>query len=115
MRVADYLFARVRDEGVTSVFLVPGGGAMYLVDALAQNPEIQYVPTHHEQAAAIAAEAYARINGRLGCALVTTGPGATNAITGVTGAWIESVPLLVVSGQVKRADLIGDSGPMRMV
>ena len=110
MRVADYLFARVRDEGVTSVFLVPGGGAMYLVDALAQNPEIQYVPTHHEQAAAIAAEAYARINGRLGCALVTTGPGATNAITGVTGAWIESVPLLVVSGQVKRADLIGDSG-----
>lgn len=110
MRLADYLFARVRDEGVDTVFLVPGGGAMYLVDALGQNHNLRYVPTHHEQAAAIAAEAYSRINGHLGCALVTTGPGATNAITGVTGAWIESVPLLVISGQVKRADLIGDSG-----
>jgi acetolactate synthase-1/2/3 large subunit len=110
MRVADYVFARVRDEGVDSVFLVPGGGAMYLVDALAKNADIRYVPTHHEQAAAIAAEAYSRINGHLGCALVTTGPGATNAITGVTGAWIESVPLLVISGQVKRADLMGESG-----
>jgi acetolactate synthase-1/2/3 large subunit len=109
-RLADYLFARVRDEGVDAVFLVPGGGAMYLVDALGQNHDLRYVPTHHEQAAAIAAEAYSRINGHLGCALVTTGPGATNAITGVTGAWIESVPLLVISGQVKRADLMGDSG-----
>ncbi|KZS65376.1 MULTISPECIES: thiamine pyrophosphate-binding protein [Mycobacterium] len=110
MRLADYLFARLRDEGVDAVFLVPGGGAMYLVDALGQNRELRYVPTHHEQAAAIAAEAYSRINGHLGCALVTTGPGATNAITGVAGAWIESVPLLVISGQVKRADLMGNSG-----
>lgn len=110
VRLADYVFARVRDEGVDSVFLVPGGGAMYLVDALGQNKDLRYVPTHHEQAAAIAAEAYSRINGHLGCVLVTTGPGATNAITGVTGAWIESVPLLVISGQVKRADLMGDSG-----
>jgi len=110
VRLADYLFARVRDEGVDAVFLVPGGGAMYLVDALGQNHDLRYVPTHHEQAAAIAAEAYSRINGHLGCVLVTTGPGATNAITGVTGAWIESVPLLVISGQVKRADLMGDSG-----
>ena len=110
MRLADYLFARVRGEGVDAVFLVPGGGAMYLVDALGQNHELRYVPTHHEQAAAIAAEAYSRINGHLGCALVTTGPGATNAITGVTGAWIESVPLLVISGQVKRPDLMGESG-----
>ncbi|WP_373121673.1 thiamine pyrophosphate-binding protein [Mycobacterium marinum] len=110
MRLADYLFACVRGEGVDAVFLVPGGGAMYLVDALGQNRNLRYVPTHHEQAAAIAAEAYSRINGHLGCALVTTGPGATNAITGVTGAWIESVPLLVISGQVKRADLMGESG-----
>jgi len=110
MRLADYVFARLREEGVDAVFLVPGGGAMYLVDALGQNQDLRYVPTHHEQAAAIAAEAYSRINGHLGCALVTTGPGATNAITGVTGAWIESVPLLVLSGQVKRADLLGDSG-----
>jgi acetolactate synthase I/II/III large subunit len=109
MRLADYLFARVRDEGLDAVFLVPGGGAMHLVDALGQNHDLRYVPTHHEQAAAIAAEAYSRINGHLGCALVTSGPGATNAITGVTGAWIESVPLLVISGQAKRADLMGES------
>jgi acetolactate synthase-1/2/3 large subunit len=63
MRLADYLFARVRDEGLDAVFLVPGGGAMHLVDALGQNHDLRYVPTHHEQAAAIAAEAYSRING----------------------------------------------------
>lgn len=113
-RLADYVFEFVAAQGVRAVFLVPGGGAMYLVDALGQNPDIQYVPTHHEQAAAIAAEAYARIKGRLGCALVTTGPGGTNAITAVAGAWIESVPLLIISGQVKRADLIGETGVRQM-
>jgi acetolactate synthase-1/2/3 large subunit len=110
IRVADYVFSFVARQGVKSVFLVPGGGAMYLVDALGLNPDIYFVPNHHEQASSIAAEAYARVNGRLGCALVTTGPGATNALTGVAGAWIESVPLLLISGQVKRSDLIGDSG-----
>lgn len=83
---------------------------MHLNDALAQNRDIDYVPNHHEQASTIAAEAYARINGHLGVAMVTTGPGGTNAITGVTGAWIESVPIMVISGQVKRADLMGKSG-----
>ncbi|OSM02256.1 putative acetolactate synthase [Magnetofaba australis IT-1] len=87
---------------------------MYLVDALGQNPDITAIPNHHEQASSIAAEAYARIHGRLGACLVTTGPGATNAITGVTGAWIESVPMIVISGQVKRADLIGDTGVRQM-
>lgn len=109
-RVADYIFSYIAQQGVKSAFLVPGGGAMYLVDAVGQNRDIDYIPNHHEQASAIAAEAYARINGRLGCAVVTTGPGATNALTGVVGAWIESVPLLIISGQVKRADLIGNSG-----
>ncbi len=110
IRLADYVASFVARQGVRSIFLVPGGGSMYLVDAVGQNADIDYVPNHHEQASAIAAEAYSRINGRLGCALVTTGPGATNAVTGVVGAWIESVPLLLISGQVKRADLIGDSG-----
>jgi acetolactate synthase-1/2/3 large subunit len=110
VRVADYIFDRIAQETVKTVFLVPGGGAMYLIDGAGQCPSLNYVPNHHEQASAIAAEAYSRINGRLGCAVVTTGPGATNAITGVVGAWIESVPLLIVSGQVKRSDLIGDSG-----
>jgi acetolactate synthase-1/2/3 large subunit len=110
IRVADYIFAAIAAEGVSTVFLVPGGGAMYLVDALGQAKAVAFVPNHHEQASAIAAEAYARINGHLGVALVTTGPGATNAITAVAGAWIESVPMLVISGQVKRADLKGESG-----
>ena len=83
---------------------------MYLVDAVGKAENIAVVSNHHEQASAIAAEAYARINGHLGVALVTTGPGATNAITAVAGAWIESVPMMVLSGQVKRADLKGNTG-----
>lgn len=114
VRLADFVMSFVAEQGVKCVFLVPGGGAMFLVDAVGKCPDLTYVPNHHEQASAIAAEAYARINGRLGCAVVTTGPGATNAITGVAGAWIESVPLLILSGQVKRADLIGSTGVRQM-
>lgn len=114
IRLADYVARFVRDQGVNSVFLVPGGGAMYLADAFGNTPGLDYIPNHHEQASSIAAEAFARINGRLGCAVVTTGPGGTNAVTGCTGAWIESVPLMIVSGQVKRADLMGASGVRQM-
>jgi acetolactate synthase-1/2/3 large subunit len=110
VRLADYVLAFVANQGVKHVFLVPGGGAMHLNDALAQNSSLEFVPNHHEQASAIAAEAYARVSERLGVAMVTTGPGGTNALTGVVGAWIESVPLLIISGQVKRADLIGETG-----
>ena len=114
VRLADYVAGFVADQGVGCVFLVPGGGSMYLVDAFGAQPRLTYVANHHEQASSIAAEAYSRINGRLGVALVTTGPGGTNAVTGCAGAWIESVPLLIISGQVKRADLIGDSGVRQM-
>jgi acetolactate synthase-1/2/3 large subunit len=109
IRLADYVCSFLKQQGVSSIFLVPGGGAMYLVDAAGQSG-LSCVPNHHEQASSIAAEAYSRVTGRFGVALVTTGPGATNAITGVTGAWIESVPMMVISGQVKRSDLMGDSG-----
>jgi acetolactate synthase I/II/III large subunit len=109
-RLADCVFDFVASHGVRAVFLVPGGGSMYLVDALGQNKDIEYVATHHEQAASIAAEAYARVTGGLGCALVSTGPAGTNALTAVAGCWIESVPLLMISGQVKRADLMGSTG-----
>ncbi len=94
-RLADYVAAFVAAQGVKTVFLVPGGGPMFLIDAFGRSTELDYVPNHHEQASSIAAEAYSRINGHLGCAIVTTGPGATNAITGCAGAWIESVPLLI--------------------
>ena len=111
-RVADYIADFVADLGVEHVFLLPGGGAMYLVDAAGKCPRLTVVACLHEQAAAIAAEAYARINENIGVAIVTTGPGATNAITAVAGAWIESVPMMIISGQVKRADMLRDS-PLR--
>jgi len=114
VRVADYIFSAIAEIGVKQVFLLPGGGAMHLVDALGQNSDIEFIPTHHEQAAAIAAEAYGRVNETIGVALVTTGPGALNTLTAVAGAWIESTPLLIISGQVKRADMKGDSGVRQM-
>jgi acetolactate synthase-1/2/3 large subunit len=110
MKLSDYVFQRIAELGVKHVFMVAGGGAMHLVDSLGRNPDIEFVCNLHEQAAAIAAEAYARVTNNLGVALVTTGPGGTNAITGVAGAWLESTPCLIVSGQVKRADMKGDRG-----
>lgn len=105
--VADYIVSFLEHIGSKKVFLLPGGGNMYLVDAVAKNKKIEAIPMHHEQSTGIAAEAYSRISGKLGVALVTTGPGATNVITGVAGAWIESSPMIVISGQVKTKDMIG--------
>lgn len=106
MRVADYLMHRLAEAGAEHVFLLPGGGAMHLNDALACEPRLVPVPCHHEQACGIAAEAWGRVRESFGVCMVTTGPGATNVITPVAGAWIESVPMLVISGQVKRPDLL---------
>jgi acetolactate synthase-1/2/3 large subunit len=111
-RVADYISDFIVSIGVQHVFLLPGGGAMHLVDAVGKNPGIEVVACLHEQAAAISAEAYSRINENIGVAMVTTGPGATNAITAVAGAWIESVPMMVISGQVKRDDMLRNA-PLR--
>lgn len=108
VKLSDYVFQVIAEHGVRHVFMLPGGGAMHLNDSLGTNPNIEFVCTLHEQAAAIAAEAYARITNNLGVALVTTGPGGTNAITGVAGAWLESTPCLIISGQVKRADMKGN-------
>lgn len=105
-RVADYIADFIADQDVGHVFLLPGGGAMHLVDGAGKSDRITVVPCLHEQAASIAAEAYARINENIGVAMVTSGPGATNAITAVAGAWIESVPMVIISGQVKRSDMM---------
>src|SRR5450759_1219779 len=104
MRLADYVMNFVAQQGVKHVFLLTGGGAMHLNDALARCSDLTFVCNHHEQASAIAAESYSKATNNLGVALVTTGPGGTNAITGVAGAWLDSTPMLVSSGQVKRAD-----------
>jgi acetolactate synthase-1/2/3 large subunit len=99
----------VAGQGVGHVFVLVGGGAMHLNDSLGRCPGLQYVCNHHEQASAIAAENYAKHTNQLGVALVTTGPGGTNAITGVAGAWVDSTPCLFISGQVKRPDSMYDS------
>ena len=114
MKLSDYVMRVVADEGVGHVFMLPGGGAMHLNDSLGRCPGVEFICNLHEQASAIAAEAYARVTNNLGVAMVTTGPGSTNAITGVAGAWLDSTPCLFLSGQVKRADLKGDSG-LRML
>lgn len=101
MRVADYVFKYLADYGVKHVFLVTGGGAMHLNDALKKEKRIKYICNHHEQASAIAAEGYARTTGNLAVVSVTTGPGGTNALTGVIGQWLDSVPVLYISGQIK--------------
>ena len=104
MRLADYVMRFIAEQGVKHVFLVTGGGAMHLNDALARCSDLTFICNHHEQASAIAAENYSKATNNLGVALVTTGPGGTNAITGVAGAWLDSTPTLFISGQVKRAD-----------
>ncbi len=103
MRVSDYIFSRLKEYGVRHVFMLSGGGAMYLVDSLGRSG-IDYICCHHEQAAAIAAQAYGMYNDELGVCLVTTGPGGTNALTGTAAAYTDSTPLLFISGQVKRSD-----------
>lgn len=102
MKLSDYIVGQLADWGVRHIFLVTGGGAMHLNDSIGKEPRIQYVCNQHEQASAMAAEGYARTSGRPGVINVTTGPGGINALNGVFGAWTDSVPMLVISGQVKR-------------
>lgn len=110
IKLSDYVIRRLEETGSRHMFMLPGGGAMHLNDSLGKSTVLQYVGCLHEQAAAIAAEAYARVNNAPGLLMVTTGPGGTNALTGIAGAFIESTPVFVVSGQVKRADMINGQG-----
>lgn len=102
IKVAKYIAEFLAKNGICHNFTVTGGGAMHLNDALGHHPEITSIYNHHEQACAIAAEAYARLTGNLACVCVTSGPGGTNAITGVLGGWLDSIPMFILSGQVKR-------------
>lgn len=110
MNVSEYIMDRLAKEGVEKIFMVSGGGGMYLIEALGQNPNIKHVCNHHEQASVMAAEGYQRATQNLGVALVTTGPASTNALTGVCCAWNDSIPLLVLSGQAKTSTLVGNTG-----
>ena len=101
IRLADYVANFCASHGIIDCFTVVGGGAMHLNDAFGHHPQIHCTYNHHEQACAMAAEAYVRLENRMAAVCVTTGPGGTNAITGVVGAWLDSIPMFVVSGQVR--------------
>lgn len=102
IKIAKYISQFLTERGVTDCFMVTGGGAMHLDDAIGHQSGIRCVFNHHEQACAIAAEAYTRMTGKIAAVCVTSGPGGTNAITGVLGGWLDSVPMFILSGQVKR-------------
>ncbi len=101
MRVSDFIAQYIVKSGISDVFTITGGGAMYLNDSFGHCTGLNCYYQHHEQACAIAAESYARINNKLALVCVTTGPGGTNAITGVVGGWLDSIPMLIISGQVR--------------
>ena len=101
MKLSDYVVETLVKYGMQDVFMISGGGAMHLNDSVGKNPSIRYWCNHHEQATAIGAEGYSRVTGKLAAAIVTTGPGGTNTITGVIGQWLDSIPVLYISGQVK--------------
>ena len=110
IRVADYISHYISDMGIKNVFLVSGGGMMHLLDGLECNENINYVSVlDNEAAAAIMAEGYSRISSDLGVLYVTTGPGATNAVTGAVDAWVDSIPMLIISGQSKRSQNVQNS------
>ena len=110
MKLSDYVFSFIAKQGVKEIFSVAGGGSMHLVDSLGRNNDIDYIAVHHEQAATMAAESYSRTTNNIGVALVTSGPGGTNTITGVCGAWIDSIPIIIISGQVNTKSMIRDTG-----
>lgn len=109
-KVSEYIADHIAEWGIRDVFTVTGGGAMHMNDAFGHHPKLHCTYQHHEQACAMAAEAYARMDNRMAAVCVTTGPGATNAITGVLGGWMDSIPMLVFSGQARYATTVAASG-----
>ena len=115
-KVCHYIADFLASKGVKHIFTVTGGGAMHMNDAFGHHKDLTCVYNHHEQASAIAAEGYTRMSGKLAAVCVTSGPGGTNAITGVLGGWLDSIPMFVVSGQVKRETTIySTSLPLRQL
>ncbi|MFA6081580.1 MAG: thiamine pyrophosphate-binding protein [Patescibacteria group bacterium] len=114
MRVADYIINFIYQKGTDTIFTLAGGGAMFLNDAVACHKKMKYVCNHHEQASAMAAEAYAKTNNGIGAVMVTSGPGSTNAITGLLEAWQNSIPVIFISSQAKKSQMTHFAGtPLR--
>lgn len=110
IRLADYIADWLAKKHIEHVFTVTGGGAMHLNDAFGKHPKLKCIYNHHEQASAMAAESYARLSRRMALVCVTSGPGGTNAITGVLGGWLDSVPMLIISGQVRFNTTVRSTG-----
>ena len=103
MRLSDYVIQFLRDSyKVDTFFTLSGGGCIFLMDSLGTVENVKYIANHHEQASAIAAEGYARMHDKIGCCIVTSGPGGTNTLTGVLCSWLDSIPMIVISGQVNK-------------
>ncbi|MGL4108637.1 thiamine pyrophosphate-binding protein [Clostridium sp. LP20] len=116
IKVAEYIAKFFSENGIEHIFTITGGGAMHLNDAFGHHDKIKCIYNHHEQASAIAAEAYTRLTNKLAGVCVTSGPGGTNAITGVLGGWLDSIPMFVVSGQVKMATTVSSTElPLRQL
>jgi acetolactate synthase-1/2/3 large subunit len=116
IRLADFVMRTLVRHGITDTFIVTGGGAMHLNDAVGRCLGLHWLPCHHEQACAMAAQGYARLSGRPALVQVTSGPGGTNALTGVYGAYVDSLPMIVVSGQVKRETMVSSAqGSLRQL
>jgi acetolactate synthase-1/2/3 large subunit len=114
MKLSDYVADFLARQGIRHVFAITGGASLHLIDSVANHPSIDYVCPHHEQAGAMAADGYARVTGNLGAALATSGPGATNMITGICCAWYDSVPVLYITGQVSTFRFKGTTGVRQM-
>lgn len=113
-KVSDFIADFVADAGIRDIFTVPGGLAMHMNDSFGHHPRIRCTYQHHEQACAMAGEAYAKYSGKMAGVCVTAGPGATNAVTGVLGCWMSSIPLIVFSGQTRVATSVASTNlPLR--
>ena len=116
IKLSDYIFKYLADYGIRHIFMLTGGGAMHLNDSIGKEKRIQYICNHHEQACAIGAEGYARVSGEMAAVCVTSGPGGTNALTGVLGQWLDSIPVLYLSGQVRYDTTVPSTGlPLRQL
>ena len=112
VKLSDYVVQFFASRGITDIFLASGGGIMHLLDSVGRNTAVNYYCNYHEQACAVSAEAYARARESVGVCLATVGPGAANALSGIVGAWVDSIPVFVLSGQVRK-DLIADFSKVR--
>lgn len=114
MKLSDYVVSFLAQRGIKHAFVISGGASIHLLHSLASQKDIEPICPHHEQAGAMAADAYSRVTGGLGCAIATSGPGATNLITGIAGAWFDSIPVMFITGQVATYRMKGDTGVRQM-